>query len=80
MEAIAKRDGPTTGTTSPPCAMAIAPGKKSASRMRKMASGCVFWIGMVLICVVAVPAGILLCTIYLIMRAMNFLIDRIEIE
>lgn len=57
---------------------AAVPGKKRPSRIRKIASGCVFWIGTVLIGAAAIPLGILFGIIYLIVRAMRLLTDRIE--
>lgn len=50
------------------------------SRVRKIASGCVFWISMALIGILAVPLGILFGMLYLIVRLMNFLTDKIANE
>ena len=58
--------------------MVTLPVKKQSSRIREIASGCVFWLGMALIGVVAVPAGILFGMIYLIVRGINFLTDKIS--
>ncbi len=62
--------------TSSPFLTTIVPGRKRASRIRVIASGCVFWIGMALIGIVAVPAGILFCIIRMIAGATSFLTDR----
>lgn len=76
MEACTDDNRSITGRTSQPCV--TAPGKKRSSRFRKIASGCVFWIGMALIGVAAIPAGILLGIMYLIVWTMNFFTDKIE--
>ncbi len=47
-------------------------------RMREAASGCVVWVGLALIGVVAVPTGLLFGVIYLIWKAMSFLTDRLQ--
>ncbi len=52
--------------------------KKQSPRMRKIASGCVFWISMVLIGAAAIPTGILIGIICLIVKAMSFLTGKIE--
>lgn len=56
----------------------IAPARKQPSRGRKIASSCVFWIGMGLIGIAAIPAGLLFGIIRLILRATSFLTDKIE--
>lgn len=78
MDACTNDNFPMADRASPPCETAAAPGKKRLSRFRKIASGCVFWIGAVLIAVTAIPAGILLGIMYLIVWAMNFFTDKIE--
>lgn len=60
--------------TSPP----IAPTKQQPSRARKTASACVFWIGMALIGIAAIPAGLLFGIIRLIFRGTSFLMDKLE--
>ncbi len=60
------------------CAPEIAPAKKQPPRVRKIASGCVFWFGLVLIGIAAIPAGILFGIIRLLLRATGFLTDKIE--
>lgn len=54
----------------------MAPREKS--RLRKMASGLVFWLGLALIGVLAIPAGILFGLIALIWEALSFLLRKIE--
>lgn len=71
-------DGRTITVAS--CSSAALPTEKRASRLRKLASGCVFWICMVLIGVLAIPSGILFGIIHLIVRAMNFIEGRIEMN
>ena len=51
-------------------------GKKP--RLRKIASSAVFWTGLVLIGVLAVPAGILCGMMFLIWEALSFLLRKIE--
>ncbi len=46
--------------------------------IRKFASGCVFWIGMALIALMAIPAGVLAGLISLLVRLTGFLTDWIE--
>ena len=52
------------------------PGKKT--RLRKTASGLVFWTGLVLIGVLAVPAGILCAVMLLIWQALSLLLKKID--
>lgn len=47
-------------------------------RLRALASGAVLWTGLVLIGVIAVPAGILFGMIVLIWEALNFMLKKIE--
>ena len=54
----------------------MAPGKKR--RMRKIVSGVVFWAGLALIGVIAVPAGILFGMIFLIWEIVDFILRKIE--
>ena len=51
-------------------------GKKS--RARKIVSGLVFWSGLVLIGVIAIPAGILCGMILLIWEALSFILKEID--
>lgn len=76
MDACTNHNSSVIDNTASACVTEI--GKKRSSRVRKIASGCVFWICMALIGVVAVPAGVLLGLIDLIVRVMYFLTDRIE--
>ncbi len=78
MEVSVNQNCSTALTASPPCITAIVPSKTRVSRMRKIASDCVFWIGMALIGIVAIPTGVLFGIICLIARTMNLLIDRTE--
>lgn len=64
--------------TSLSCVPAIVPVKKQPPPVRKIASGCVFWIGLALIGMIAILAGFLFGILYLIVWLMNFLIDKIE--
>ena len=48
------------------------------SRLRKMASGLVFWTGLALIGVIAIPAGILCGMIVLIWEALGFVLKKID--
>ena len=51
-------------------------GKKA--RLRKIASGLVFWTGLVLIGILAVPTGVLGCMIFFIWEALSFLLRKID--
>ena len=51
-------------------------GKKA--RLRKIASGLVFWIGLALIGVIAVPAGILFGIIALIWETLGFILKKMD--
>ena len=51
-------------------------GKKA--RLRKIASGLVFWTGLVLIGVLAIPTGILGGMIFFIWEALSFLLRKID--
>ena len=46
--------------------------------LRKLASGLVLWIGLALIGVLAIPAGVLCGLIVLIWEALNFMLKKIE--
>ena len=48
------------------------------SILRKIASEVVFWSGIAMIGVIAIPAGILIGIIYLIGKSMSFIIDKID--
>lgn len=53
-------------------------GKKA--RLRKIASGLVFWTGLALIGLIAIPAGILFAMIVLIWEALSFILKKIDRE
>lgn len=76
MEVFANKNCSMAVTSSSAYFPIVFPGRKRASRIRVIASGCVFWIGMALIGIVAVPAGILFCIIRMLARATSFLTDR----
>ena len=78
MEACTDNDRSAADRTSQPCDTALVPGKKRTSRFREIASDCVFWTGMALIGIAAIPAGILFGIIYLLLKAMNYVTDKIE--
>ena len=46
--------------------------------LRKLVSGFVFWSGLALIGVLAIPAGILFGMIFLIWETLNFLLKKID--
>ena len=52
------------------------PGRKP--RVRKILAGFVFWTGLVLIGVLAVPAGILFGMIVFIWEALSFLLKKLD--
>lgn len=56
----------------------VASSEKRGHRIRKVISGGVFWLGMALIALVAIPAGILLALISLLVRTTDLLTDWIE--
>ncbi len=63
----------------PPGAAVPAPsGRRRAFRFRKIASRCVFWGGMCAVGVLAIPAGILLCVISLLVRGLDMVTGRLE--
>lgn len=78
MEAPVENDRSITVKPSPPCVTAIVPCKKRTSRMRSLASCCVFWIGTALIGVIALPAGVLFSIICLIARTTDILTAKLE--
>ncbi len=78
METYGEEDRSMAVGTAPSCVPAITPTKKQPSSVRKTASGCVFWIGMALIGIAAIPAGILFGIIRLLLKATSFLTDKIE--
>ena len=78
MEASVENNRSITVTPSPPCVTAIIPCKKRPSRIRRLASCCVFWIGIALIGVIALPAGVLFSIICLIARTTDILTAKLE--
>ncbi len=56
----------------------IASREKRSHRIRKIISGCVFWIGMALIALVAIPAGLLVGLISLIIRITGYITDWLD--
>ena len=48
------------------------------ARLRKMLAGFVFWAGLVLIGVIAIPAGILFGIIVFIWEALSFLLKKLD--
>lgn len=48
------------------------------ARLRKIVSGFVFWTGLALIGVLAIPAGILFGMIFLVWETLNFLLKKID--
>lgn len=47
-------------------------------RLRKVVSGIVFCIGLIIIAIIAIPTGILFAIIFIVWKAVDFIIKRIE--
>ena len=54
----------------------MAPNKKL--QLRKVVSGIVFWSGLIIIGIIAIPTGILFAIIFIVWRAIDFVIKKIE--
>ncbi len=52
----------------------------TAWSLRRLASSLVFWCGMALVSVVAIPAGILLCMVGVMLRALDRMMRWLERE
>ena len=48
------------------------------SRFRKVLSGLVFWFGLAVIGVIAIPAGILFAVMFFVWKAVDLVITKIE--
>ncbi len=57
-------------------------GSKSGGHcgVRSVITGAIFWCGVAVVCVIAVPAELLMGLISVIMRALDFIIRKVERE
>lgn len=62
--------------------MARFDGSRSGGRrgVRSVITGAIFWCGVAVVCVIAVPAELLMGLISVIMRALDFIIRKVERE